>query len=461
MSEDHDTMEAEVESFIAEFSYGDLADKDLVAAKRLLKDNLAVSIGLSVLPWSEAADRYAREQERSGPSTVAAHGRSVDPETAAFLNGTFAHGLEYDDAHGASDGHPGSVVTSTALAVGEAVEATFDEVLAAQLVGYEVYTKLGAVGSPNLIARGWHPHAVLGSFGGAATAAYLWDLNRTEIRHALAIATSHAGGITEYSSTGGSVKRAHAGIGARNGITAVRMAKSGITGPRRYLTGSKGFFSSFIEKRDLDPVGLGDSGRMGVHEAWLKQYACCGCTHAYIDCVEEIDPELEEIESVTARIQPKSNSIVGTENENLYEPTNIEEAQFNLPFEVSLAIRGHGNGFPAHRRIIDGELALEDQELRETMELIELEPDPELGETYGPKFVGDLTVEYRDGTTEHAFVEDATGTADNQPSAAECREKFDELTVPVLGEREAGSLWRAVDEASPETPVDEITSQIF
>jgi 2-methylcitrate dehydratase PrpD len=460
MSEDHDPIEAEVESFIDEFSYEDLADEDLVAAKRLLKDNLAVSVGLSVLPWSEAADGYAREQEQSGPSTVAAHGRSVDPETAAFLNGTFAHGLEYDDAHGPSDGHPGSVVTSTALAVGEAVDATFYDVLAAQVVGYEVYTELGAAGSPDLIARGWHPHAVLGSFGGAATAAYLWDLDRAEIRHALAIAASHASGLTEYSSTGGSVKRTHAGIGARNGITAVRMAKNGITGPRRYLTGNKGFFPTFIEKREIDPVDFGTPGEMGVHEAWLKQYACCGCTHAYVDCVEAIDPEPEDIESVTARIQPKSNSIVGTENENLYEPTNIEEAQFNLPFEVALAIRGHGNGFPAHRRIIDGDLALDDSELRETMQRIDLEPDPELGETYGPKFVGDLTVEYRDGTTEHAFVEDATGTADNPPSATECREKFDELTVPVLGEETSEHLWRAVDDADRDTPISRITSQM-
>ena len=51
--------------------------------------------------------------------------------------------------------------------------------------------------------------------------------------HALAIALSHVSGTTEYTSTGGSIKRIHAGIGTRNGMAAADMAQAGISGPAR------------------------------------------------------------------------------------------------------------------------------------------------------------------------------------------------------------------------------------
>jgi 2-methylcitrate dehydratase PrpD len=453
-------LEERIEEFALDFEYDDLNPDDRWATKALLKDNLAVAIGLSVLPWSRAADRYAREQEREGVSTVAASGREVDPGTAAFLNATYIHGFEYDDAHGPSDGHPGSVATATALAVGEDADATVGETLAALVAAYEVYTRIGAAASPTLIGRGWHAHAVLGNFGAATAAAKLWDLGAEELRYALAIAASHASGLTEYSSTGGSIKRAHAGMAARNGIQAARMAKNGVTGPRRYLTGNKGFFQTFIEKSDIAAADFADLDDLRLHETWLKQYACCGCTHAYIDGVHAIDPDLEDIETVKARIQPKSDSIVGTANENLYAPSTIEEAQFNLPFEVALALLEHGNGFETHRKIVSGDLALDEPELRETMQLIELDPDPSIGEEYDSKFVGDLTVHYEDGSSEQAFVEDATGTPENQPTEAESREKFRELTLEILGEYGVEDLWNFVDDAGAERSIAEVTSLI-
>ena len=57
---------------------------------------------------------------------------------------------------------------------------------------------------------------------------------------------SHCSGTTEYSSSGGSVKRVHSGIGALNGIRAAELAQAGITGPTHFLTGKKGYFRTFL-----------------------------------------------------------------------------------------------------------------------------------------------------------------------------------------------------------------------
>lgn len=454
---DHDRLEDAVEDFVVDFGLDAMDGDDRTAAIELLRDQVGVQIGLSVLPWSRSALSYARSSGRAGPSSVLASDVTLDPADAAFVNATYGHGFEYDDAHGTSDGHPGSAIVAASIAVGEDVDATLGEVLEAAVVGYEVYTRVGELASPDLIARGFHPHAAQSPFGAAAAAAKLWDLDREVLRNGMAIAASHASGLTEYSSTGGSVKRAHAGVGTRNGIEAVRMAREGITGPRNYLSGNKGFYRAFAGPREVGSRDF-DRDRLEIHQAWLKQYACCGCTHAYIDCVHALDPDPERIERVEARIQPKSNSIVGLENENLYAPTNIEEAQFNLPFEVSLAILGHGNGLPTHRKFVEGDLAYDAPEIRGTMEKIDLVVDEKLADEYDPKFVGDLTVTYADGTEEHAFVEDTVGTPENPAGTERLRTKFDEVTNPVLGEEHAARLWEFVTAGDLDRPIADLTA---
>ena len=456
------TFEDAIDDFLSELDAGILSTADREAARVLLTDQLGVQVGLADLPWSEQATAAALDGAPDGKATIVANGLRVDPETAAFCNASYAHGFEYDDAHSASDGHPGSVTVSVALALAEAEDRTLAEAVVAIVAGYEVYTRIGTALSPALLARGWHPHAVLAPFGAAATAATIEGLSSERTRHALAIAASHASGITEYSSTGGSVKRVHAGIGAQNGIRAVRLASRGVTGPDRYLTGNKGAFRAFagVEPPGPDPETFGRE-RLEIHDTWLKLHSCCGCTHAYLDCLDEIDPasDPDRIDRVEARVQPSTDSIVGTQNENLYEPTSIEEAQFNLPFELALAILGWGNGVESHRALVAGDRRYDDPALRATMDRIELRIDREL-ERYDPAFVGDLTVEYVDGTTEEAFVEHARGTPGNPASAAERRRKFDELTEPILGSDQASELWSVATDAPLETPVRELRSLI-
>jgi 2-methylcitrate dehydratase PrpD len=450
-----DTFEARLESFVAGFSAADIDEETRVAARRLVRDQFGVQVGLSVLPWSESVREYARESGGTGPCTVLGAEFTTDAETAAFVNATYNHGFEYDDAHGPSDGHPGSAVVPAAVAVGEREGATLDEVLSAVVAGYEVYARIGAALSPDLISNAWHPAGVLAPFGAATAAAVLMDSDAETVRHALAVAASHASGTTEYSSTGGAVKRAHPGIGARGGLVALRLADHGLTGPRRYLTGNKGLFQAATPAVNVAPADF-ERSKFEIRGAWLKQYACCGCTHPYIECVERIDPNPGTVSRVECRLQPKSNSVVGLDNENLYRPTSIEEAQFNLPFELSLALAGYGNGFQTHRRLVDGDLAYDDPAILDVIDDIELVVDDQLGNRYPSKFVGSLSIEFADGRIAEDFVEDPTGTPANPASAEQLREKFDGLAVAVLGERTAADLWDAF-EGLGDGPVTEVT----
>ena len=77
---------------------------------------------------------------------------------AAFVNGSYGHGFEYDDAHGPSASHPGSCVIPAALAIGEELDSSLGEVITALVTGYEVYTRIGVLAAPDLLKRGFHPH---------------------------------------------------------------------------------------------------------------------------------------------------------------------------------------------------------------------------------------------------------------------------------------------------------------
>ncbi|HSV79547.1 MAG TPA: MmgE/PrpD family protein [Ramlibacter sp.] len=275
------SLERAVARFVVNFGWKDIDPAGMQQVKDLLKDQLANQIGASELPWSRQVRKSCKPHP--GAATIVGESARVEAAEAAYLNATYGHGFEYDDFAG--NAHPGCCVIPTALAVGEEVGATLEQVVVAMVAGYETYVRIGRLGSPDLLNCGWQPHAVLANFRAAAVAANLYGLAEEQTLHALAIALSHAGGTTEYASTGGSIKRAHAGMAVRNGIEAVDLARAGVTGPLRFLTGNRGLYRTFVRKTVTDDAHIdflpGDPLR--IRDVMYKPYCCCAAIHAYIE----------------------------------------------------------------------------------------------------------------------------------------------------------------------------------
>lgn len=427
---------------------------------RLVRDQLALQIGTSQMPWSRQVLSFATAQARPGRSRVAASELTMAAGDAAFVNGAYGHGFEYDDAHGPSASHPGSCVIPAAFAIGEELGSSLGEVITAIVAGYEVYTRIGVLAAPDLLKRGFHPHAVLSTFGGAAVAAKLRQFDAETTLHALAIALSHASGTTEYTSTGGAIKRVHAGIGTRNGMASADMAAAGLTGPRAFLSGSKGFFRTFLQRgpgeraEERFTIDRPADQPFEVSTVWLKAYCACYCTHAYIDAIRPFSARLSNIEHVRVRITPAFNVVVGTANANAYEPKNIEHVQFSLPMQMAFTLRGLGNGYRVHRDYLAGKVDM--GPVMATARDIEIVEAPDLEQRYPGKFVADVTVAFRDGTSRQVFVEDPIGTTANPMPEAEQEAKFMELTGDVLGREPAQELLRALKTMDPRTRVADV-----
>ncbi|MBB5498883.1 MmgE/PrpD family protein [Paraburkholderia sp. MM5384-R2] len=450
-------LEHAVVRFIQELKYEHLDATAHAGVNRLMRDQLALQIGISKMPWSEQLLEYATGQQRPGKSRVSASALTMSAADAAFVNASYGHGFEYDDAHGPSYSHPGSCVIPAALAIGEELGSSLEEVITAMVAGYEVYSRLGLLAAPDLLQRGYHPHGTLSNFGAAAVAAKLRGFDAETTLQALAIALSHVSGTTEYSSTGGSIKRIHAGIGTRNGMVAADMAKAGITGPRAFLSGNKGFFRTLLQR----PAGNTPEQRFAldrpfeISTVWLKAYCACYCTHAYIDALRPFAERRAEVTDVQLKITPHFNVVVGTANANAYEPLNIEHVQFSLPIQAAFALLGKGNGYAIHRDYLAGKV---DMEPVITMaRSIRITEEPALEKQYPGKFVADVTVTFKDGNSVHVFVEDPIGTDTNPMPEHEQDAKFMELTSDTLGAARAQKLLATLRVLDPAMKAAELT----
>ena len=452
-------LEQAVVRLVQELNLDQLDNSARAGLSRLMRDQVALQVGTANMPWSRQVLAYAIAHRRPGRSRVAASDVTLAAADAAFVNASYGHGFEYDDTHGPSASHPGSCVIPAAFAIGEELGSTLGEVLCAIVVGYEVYTRIGVLAAPDLLKRGFHPHALLSSFGAAAVAAKLHKFDAETTLHALSIALSHTSGTTEYTSTGGSIKRVHAGIGTRNGIVSADMARAGITGPRSFLSGTKGFFRTFVQR---DP-GEGAEAAFELNRpfeigtVWLKAYCACYCTHAYIDAIRPFAERREAIAAIQVGIHPAFNVVVGTANANAYEPKNIEHVQFSLPTQMAFALLGLGNGYRVHNDYLNDRVNM--APVLDVARSIQITEAPELEQRYPGKFVADVTVRFKDGSSEHVFVENPIGSLANPMSESTQDAKFLELTTEVLGDRRAHALLGALKAIDPRIKIADLTPQ--
>ncbi|MGC4250959.1 MAG: MmgE/PrpD family protein [Sphingobium sp.] len=459
MSEIERTIERAAAEFIVGFGSEHLYDAARADVKALMSDQIAIQIGASQLPWSKQVRQF--RDPREGKATIVGERFRARAADAAYLNASYGHGFEYDDFNG--NAHPGCCVIPVALSIGEEVGATLEETVVAMVAGYEIYVRMGYLCSPRLLNVGWQPHSVLANFGAAAVAAKLYGLDVDQTCHALAIALSHTSGTTEYASTGGSIKRVHAGIAARNGIESAGLAKAGITGPRRWLAGERGFYRMYPGQDTGDEAAstFDLDQPLQLRLTKFKPYCSCAATHGYIELMEQVAPRHAEIERVDARIQTMTEAIVGKRNAFIYSPRTIEELQYSLPVQMALSALGKGNGYPTHRSFLEGALDLgPDSDIIRFAKTISLEVSPELVERYPRTFAADVTVHYKDGTSETLFTDAIKGTTARPFTPQEARAKFDELTIGLIGTDRSAALFDMIQKLPPDAPVTDLTQHL-
>src|SRR5580700_8735316 len=225
-----------------------------------------------------------------GPCTVIGHARTLNAAGAAFVNGTAAHGEDFDDTFEGGPVHAGAVIGPAVLAACERHNPDGRLALIGIAVGTEVLCRLSLVAPKAVHKAGFHPTAIFGAMGAAAGVAAALGLERRQIVDALGTAGSMAGGIIEYLAEGAWTKRLHPGWAAQSGLRAALLGREGFVGPRTVFEGVHGLFNGFAHTPtgDYDAL-IGDFGERWVTETLaFKPYPCGTMTHPYIDCARRL-----------------------------------------------------------------------------------------------------------------------------------------------------------------------------
>jgi 2-methylcitrate dehydratase PrpD len=317
------------------------------AMRARCEETLIDVVGLCIAARNEDYVRSALKAcDDDGPCTAVGHARTLGAAGAALVNGTAAHGEDFDDTFEGGPVHAGAVIVPAVMAACERHGGSGADALAGMAVGIEVMCRLGLVAPKMVHKAGFHPTAVFGAMGAAAAVGRALRLNAGQLVDAFGIAGSMASGIIEYLAEGASTKRMHAGWAAQSGLRAALLARAGFSGPRTVFEGVHGFFHGFANTLPRDYSALiGDFGSRWVAQALaFKLYPCGTMTHPYIDCARRLGARLNADDVVEMVCDVGEGTV-----HRLWEPLAAKQApnngyagKFSTPYCIAAGfVRGN------------------------------------------------------------------------------------------------------------------------
>jgi len=312
--------------------------------QQLIVDICGLCIAASATDYVNAITSSCDSQ---GHCTAIGRRRTYDRFDAALINGTAAHGEDFDDTFEGTPVHVGAVLIPAVMATIESMphqRFSGNDVLRAIALGGELSCRLALVTPMAIHRAGFHPTAVIGAMGSALCVSHLLKLDVKSTSHALGLAGSMASGIIEYLAEGTWTKRVHAGWAAQSGLRAALLARSGFIGPRTVFEGQHGFFHAFTQG-DVQPDFRHLSDALGEHweldKLAFKPYPCGTMVQPFIDCALQLHQQGISAQQIKSIVCPVGEGTVHRLWEPLKEkrsPSSPYSAKFSVPFGIAVAI---------------------------------------------------------------------------------------------------------------------------
>lgn len=399
--------------------------------RRRLLDTLGVAIAALGEPIAASVAAGARRLGSGAEATLLTDGSTAPAPLAALVNGTLAHALDFDDTDAASVMHSSVVTVPAALAAAEAAGRDGRALLLGIAIGNEINCRLGRLAPGDFHARGFHPTSVLGCLAVTILAGRLWRLPAPAMAAAAGIAGSLASGILEAYSDGTWSKTLHPGWAGHAGLSALRLAEAGFTGPASVVEGRYGVVATHAGRPagEIDPaIALDGLGTRWVQcEAAYKLYPCAHAIHAFIEAAGRLRQEAaldpDAIVRVTAHVPAHFFGQIAEPRAEKLRPRTPTHARASLPYAVAHMLR-HGTvdvaAYGAGRIADPALLALSARVecLAETTESI--------------AFSGRLEIETADGARHRCTVDHARGSAERPLDDAALIAKFRDCAERAL-----------------------------
>jgi 2-methylcitrate dehydratase PrpD len=422
----------ELVDFCAGVNYEDLPGEVVEKVKYHCLDFLGISARGSLVDSTRTMYRFITDAGLvPDGSVIMGTDFRAAPQYAALANGTSAHSLELDDLHNESSAHPAVAVFPAAFAASELAQCDGKRFIEGVLAGYEVMTRLGKALDPaSHYARGFHPTGTCGVFGATAAACKILGLDREQTVNALGIAGSQAAGSMEFLSGGAWTKRLHPGWAAHNGIISALLAEKGFRGPATIIEGRFGFLHSYSDGSEPEKVLSGFGEPFEIMKTSIKPHACCRYKQAPIDGILKVMREnnlkAEEVKEVTLGILKAGFPIIAEPVEAKYNPKNVVDAQFSMPFGAAVAILYGKASLDEYTQENTGSARI-----REMMKRINCVQDAGLDRAFPRQWPASVRIVTEDGRSFSARIDYPRGDPENPLTWEELLGKFDDLTSAI------------------------------
>lgn len=359
--------------------------------------------------------------EASGGCTAIGHSRALDSAGAAFVNGTAAHGEDFDDTFEGGPVHAGAVIVPAVLALCEREKLAGEKALLGIAVGVELTCRASMVAPKMIHKAGFHPTAVLGAIGAAAGCATALGLPKAGFVNSVGIVGSMAGGIIEYLAEGTWTKRMHPGWAAQSGIRAADLARKGFIGPRTVFEGEHGLYHGFARttRGDWDKLLEGFGRQWVTSTVAFKLYPCGTMTHPYIDCARRLSQKvrIEDIEEIVCEAAEGTVHRLWEPLAAKQRPPNAYAGKFSQPYCIAAGFVLGNAGLDAFT-----EERVADPRLRSLAAKVRYEIDPH--NPYPNEYTGHVRVRLKGGQVLEERQPHIRGGRHEPLSRADIEEKF-------------------------------------
>jgi len=420
-------------NYAAEQMHSGLTQDVSHAAKRALVDWFA-----ALFPGTQAQPAFSLMKAHShelgvGSASLPGLKTTAFPATAAWINGSVSHAVEFDDIFREAIYHPGCPTVASALSVAEHLGASGQRLLESITVGYEISTRIGAAVQPSHY-KFFHTTGTVGCFGSAAAAAVLLSPAPEVTAHALATSATFASGLQQAFRSDAMTKALHAGHAAWVGVTAAFGADKGITGVMDILEGSAGFGAAMADEPNWSKATDGLGTRYNIKNITVKNHGCCGHAFASIDGLLALKQEhgftLQDIDRIEIDTYAAAVEVAGIKN-----PQSAFECKFSIPYVVSHAAK-YGS---VRLSAFDAERIVE-SDIRALMPRIHVKPDSDLTSKFPNMRAARVIVHLKTGAVLERMQPFRIGDPESPLTDEQISDKFLELASPVIHDNQARQL---------------------
>ena len=434
----------DIADFCTGLKYSDLSSDNIESAKEQALDFIGLAARGSLVDSSRILLSFVKKIKCTGDSIVIGDKTAVAPQYAALLNGAYAHSLDYDDVCNEASLHPGAPIFPAAFAAAEMVKASGADFILSVVIGYEVMCRLGKVLEPSKhYGRGFHSTGTCGVFGAAAAVGRLFGLNSAQMAAAFGICGSQAAGSMEFLTDGTWTKRMHPGWAAHSGLLSAMLAQEGFTGPATIFEGKDGFLNAYSYDTNSDKLVEGLGKDYFISKTSIKPYPCCRYTHGPIygilKLMKENDLSSEDVDEIIIGMLEVSYSIVIEPAELKYNPQNVVDAQFSMPFAAAVAVLfGKVSADEYSDKVISSD------QVKTMMKKVKFIKDSELERLYPRQWPASVIIKTKDGKKYDLFIEYPKGDPENPLTWVELVEKFNDNMKMIFNSQRQDEILTAV-----------------